>query len=748
MQVYIALPPDLLTLTGLLSPARAAQHVLRLAMDDDLSPVPCAAGSRACPVYLTPDVYAGLMDRGACVDEIGHFAAGLIEAWATDHRTTRRVRDPDPLDDLPADRLRPVQRQLAAQVLPSLHAGKIAFCEASTGIGKSWVIALCAESARRAGQRVQIAAPSLAVLTQLVDAFHRLDLVPPLPLLGRAQFIDPARLQEVIELPDLLPDVQREALRSWDGRPLQEGVLAPLVRMSGALAWLREDALTLAPDLPIELVRFQSDEEITAHQAQRELAREAPIICTTHAMIAADMRLRSLGHAILPDTGWLILDEAHLFEETVAQTFSDGVSVLSLRHQLKKIPLELAKAKRIAAAIDRILEITERWMADFASVDGRSFLFGTGSHPSDGNSTVEQVLREGAARLLPDMKRIARAQLPELDCNEAIRALEGVKRLSAPASLTLSPVRRFPTIHVGHRGVRKNLEALWDRVHAAMLVSATLYVETQEHGYSAGFLGGRLSIPPTRCTEIPPVVAPWLYTGAELHLPGAAGSTHLVPPTPDEFAGITLTGPEVDYYDALASIAMGATQDAKGGTLVLCTSYRAVSALKDRLSHALSDRLIVQTPGLTLNAMRSRFRTLYDNGARPVWIATGAAGTGLDLRDERVPPAEDQLLTDLIITRLPLLPPTTLVGQLRRSRMGMSASRLELVFMFRQWLGRAVRAEGQPVRRIWVCDGRLQDHQSLYLTGPCRRLLAKYPRTSPIPEFRPAHPGLVPESLS
>lgn len=729
MQAHITLPPDLLTLTGLLSPARAAQHALRQALDQELRPVPVAAGAKSHPVYVTPEVFAGLIEAGGSADDIGLIAAGVIEAWATQARTERMEPVADPLANLPHQSLRPQQRELLLHALPALRAGRVAFCEASTGVGKSWVIALAAEAARQAGHRTLIAAPTLAILAQLIDAFHRLGLHPPVPLLGRSQFIDPARLQLVLDqTPDLVPDDQRQALASWDGAPLEAGVLAPLARAAGALQWLRDDAIALAPDLPIELVQFADGDQIQSQAAQRELGQAAPVLVTTHAMVAADLRMRSLQRPLLPDFDWLVLDEAHLFEETVASVFSDGLSVFALRHRLAAISQEQAKSLRVAAAIDRVMEATAAWMQDFREADKRSFLFGTRTNAQGSDARVEFILRDGAVRLLPDIQKLIRAEVPGLDLAGVQRALQGIVKSSLPVSLTLSPVRRFPSVHVGHPGIKKRLADLWERCKAVMLVSATLYVDTQEHGRSAGFLGSRLAVPMGRMAEIPPVVASWLYSTASLHLPDEQSSLALIPPPKEEFADPGKSAEEGRFHDELTKVVRLATVDAAGGTLVLCTSYSTVAALKRRLDPDLHDRLLVQQTGETINALRLRFRAMFDAGLRPIWLATGAAGTGLDLRDERVHPEKDRLLTDLVITRLPLFPPSSLMSELRRERMGISALRLELAFTFRQWLGRAVRAEGQPDRRIWVCDGRLSDKQHQYLTGPCRRILLPYER--------------------
>ena len=118
-------------------------------------------------------------------------------------------------------------------------------------------------------------------------------------------------------------------------------------------------------------------------------------------------------------------------------------------------------------------------------------------------------------------------------------------------------------------------------------------------------------------------------------------------------------------------------------------------------------------------------------GGRPVWVATGVAWTGLDLSDRARPASEDGLLTDLVITRLQIRRGEGVHEALRYERAGLSMMRLETVFRFRQGLGRLVRAEGLPDRRLWVCDGRLWSDEKPfpYLCGPSRRVLAHYPNT-------------------
>lgn len=738
MQVPVTIPHDLLALSGLLAPPRAALWALERALaSEGLTPATHPpAGGVTTRVYLTPGLMGTLVARGAPIDALGPFITGMIESWASIQRRPHKTPAASPLDGLPTDTLRPAQMQLLSATLPALLAGRLTFAEASTGVGKSWVIALAAEAAVRRGKRVLIAAPTLVVMAQLVAAFTALGLEPPTPMLGRGQFIDPARLKALLENANLLPAEQRDALAAWTGEPLESGSLAPLAAAAGALAWLRDDALALAPDLPIELVRYAQGDVIEAQAAQRGVLATAPVVITTHAMLAVDMRYRGFDRPLVPDTDWLILDEAHLFEDTVARTFSDGISVMSLRLQLRALRdthAELLRERRVLRAVDRVLEHAADWQRRFDVADASSFLFVNqpGKTMSAEARLVRLALADGASGMLGDMEKIASAGLPGLDLDEAMRALKAAVDGSNPVSLTLSPIRRYPTIHTGSRSVRKPLEALWARHEAAMLVSATLYVETQEHGRSAGFLASRLAIPMARAFEAPPAIAPWVLTTPEVLIPPADQVAPLCPPSMDEDSDSRTSPAERAYYDALAEAVRKVISTAVGGTLVLCTSHQAVTALRSRLKDDAGQRLLASKRGESIGQCRLRFRRMHAEGIRPVWLATGPAWTGLDLKDT-VPAAEDTLLTDVVVTRLPLMPPSSLVAIGRRERAGIGDARMELVFMFRQGIGRLVRAEGLPHRRLWICDGRLfvTDARAAHLTQPCRRVLAQYPRTT------------------
>ena len=97
-----------------------------------------------------------------------------------------------------------------------------------------------------------------------------------------------------------------------------------------------------------------------------------------------------------------------------------------------------------------------------------------------------------------------------------------------------------------------------------------------------------------------------------------------------------------------------AAKTAVGRTLVLSPAYRDIRSMATRLNLALEGRLIVLKPDVPFSAQRQSFEEMSRAGKRPVLFTTGAAWTGLNLRDEDTTPAKDQLLTDLMFIRTPV----------------------------------------------------------------------------------------------
>lgn len=149
------------------------------------------------------------------------------------------------------------------------------------------------------------------------------------------------------------------------------------------------------------------------------------------------------------------------------------------------------------------------------------------------------------------------------------------------------------------------------------------------------------------------------------------------------------------------------TTNAKGGTLILCTSYLNAQQIADGLADELGARLILQSAKAGASVCAAQYRAIYWGGAKPVWIGVGAAWTGINLRDDRVEPADDNIVSDLVIPRLPMRLNRSLSHQRRVAMVGGSIDLQEANWHFRQGLGRLVRNEGAGSKNLWVLDCRL-----------------------------------------
>jgi CRISPR type IV-associated DEAD/DEAH-box helicase Csf4 len=145
-------------------------------------------------------------------------------------------------------------------------------------------------------------------------------------------------------------------------------------------------------------------------------------------------------------------------------------------------------------------------------------------------------------------------------------------------------------------------------------------------------------------------------------------------------------------------------------------------------AHVPEDRVIAQQPNVKLSATLDAFRAAHAKGLRPVMLGLGGAWTGIDLTDPSVPPERDNLLTDLVIVRMPVGLNRTNSALARIERSGTASISNEALLTFKQGLGRLIRRTGVTDRRIWILDGRIFGswNRMPQLTGAARRLLREY----------------------
>ncbi len=289
-----------------------------------------------------------------------------------------------------------------------------------------------------------------------------------------------------------------------------------------------------------------------------------------------------------------------------------------------------------------------------------------------------------------------------------------------------SPVVRTPRLTIGPSQLIRPFEELWRSCRAAGLLSGTLYLPNADGRLSSGFLRMKLLVPRERALEIDPVHPAWNFSAPTLYLPSAQVADNLTyPGTAEDDSGTTDV---IRWHETIAKHLLEITTTAAGGTLVLCCSYLDIRAFAVLLADSLGERLLSSKGGSSMRILSEEFLRLGRKMARPVWLATGSAWTGLDLADRNASdPTRDVLLTDLVITRIPFGTNKTAVHLARIKRLGFDVEAMEAALRLKQGLGRLIRREGVTNRRIWMMDGRSIGRRSGYFKrvfGP----LVSYPK--------------------
>lgn len=598
-----------------------------------------------------------------------------------------------------------------------LQDGKIAFAEASTGTGKGRMVAALALNAVAKNKQVLIAAP-LNVTRQLIDDLHLLDpLLIPALMIGRANFVDPVKVQAWLDGQD--PDSE-PAMRDWmkkGGMPLSTGTAQLSSRVGVPLRWLAEDAsLVASEEAPVMswLLDDQADESNPAQEvyltAQSYANSSAKVIVCSHMMLAVDARFRDMkGGTILPDFDILLVDEAHLLEQAFSAVNSQSLSILSTEAQIRGTALPSAKKKDLLSAISNLGSAIRREIM----VSERK-----GSSDSIITTKIDDIpqVKMACEEIAGVLDAIAKAK-KQVD-DESLKSLRylnsTISDVLADRStihLSWSPVLHLPSLSVGKANLEGVFERFWQRISGAALVSATLYLPDARGELSAGHLRWVLNVPKARAAYHPPVAPSWVTKSVDYisRLEGVA---------PDDSDA---------WLAQVASEVVEAASTAKGGLLVLLTSFKTAAALTQLLEGQLNGRLITQSTALSAASCAGRFKEMHHSGIKPVWLGLGtSAWTGVNLSDQGVSADMDMMLTDVMIPRLPFGCNHTLTHDRRRRQLGMMCEVHETMRLFRQGVGRLVRREGLEHRRLWVTDARLNPKAGKQFLGGFRAFLGRY----------------------
>lgn len=687
--------------------------------------------------------------------------------------------------------LRPQQEKVALEAAPHLRSAKCILAEVGTGVGKSILIAHLADyvlqlrdsghefeqkeldesqwlatlpalnsPTNRALQRfdqrfgdsalaapkacVLVCAPTVKDVVHLVseyryartthgldpDGKHRAGVV-----LGRGQFVARQSVLDVLEAQRALGQ-HDEAVERWVRSGMPSGIAdatRTLKEMYPTICGLADDLAEVSSDFPLSDVLLDDDSseaDQSTYTWLRKQAHECDVLFATHSMLAIDnLNLRRTNTTLLPRPLALLVDEAHALEPVQAQVASRGVSLIRLAHALRTGDWAAVRCKgaaeeafsaaidctralrtikddinRIAANYDR--ELSAQWAASLPTVARLQ-------------ARLDEICKKMKSKP-PELKRQADLVVA---ANFVLRGLLQGQH----GSLSFSPIYRHPSLTTGPSTVSDVLAVRWATTPTSMFLSGTLLF-AGDGGPSAAPVIRELSLPPEHTVVTAAVHPSWLKSTPTVHLPSAEVASFYVPPEGKHYTQERM----LQWAQNVARMVLHVSEGAAGGTLVLMTGYDRLNAVATALSEQLGERLVLQQrKGTTLPKARQVFRDLHAAGKRPVWLATGGAGTGLDLSDKRYGQPEvhlDLLLTDLVIPAVPFGSNRT-QSHAARVAYNFGAEIASTSRLFRQWLGRLIRREGLLHRHIWVLDGRLLQPASTHsFMTPFKNILMGYER--------------------
>lgn len=628
-----------------------------------------------------------------------------------------------------------LQKESLRQAAPSLMRGEISFNEVGTGVGKSRIINTLAYAVSLSVHETSvIAVPTLSVLSHLLAESELiempLDYVKPNRafLLGKSSFVDINKL-----MPLLLDD---EIKQAHNVDPIKDWIKAGakhagskstkiMHELMPSLAYLVEDLQYIAPDFPVSLVVFdelaESDDDnclvTPIYKAMREKAKQADIIYCTHAMLS----INYIGKAtILPQFGYLFVDEAHVLEDAAANLNSSTLNARVLKDEIKYAYKAHIKTAEVKAALSSLDELNKALLSSNSKTD-RDVIDLTDPANQLAFAEIKTIMlkTKSALSALSSLDE----SLFKTHIANPIVALKGIteKANNYAVKLNFSPIRRYPSISSGPRSVSWLLNKMWDSVQGAALFSGTLSIQ-RLHKVSSNYIRHVLSVPSARSFTCKQIHQQWIYD-AKLHEVGKGVNALMPRNTEDDDVSV--------WYEAVAKEVITVANGAKGGTLVLLTSYEAINEIAkviESLDKGIYQRLVKQTKqSNAVKAAKAAFESMTNQGHRPIWLAAGnAAWTGLDISNRSVSAEQDFWLTDLVIPRVPF---GTNKTSTHASRMEWfkNAETERATLEFRQGLGRLMRRAGLTDRHIWILDARIwSDAYHGWMSGVRNSLKAYY----------------------
>ncbi|SFF33097.1 CRISPR type AFERR-associated DEAD/DEAH-box helicase Csf4 [Paracidovorax wautersii] len=671
-----------------------------------------------------------------------------------------------------AQSLWPDQAQLHDEFMSSARHGAVVAVEAGTGTGKSRIIGTCAlsllqlrkrghkfptqtngssnlpafikdrvaawhdtearlqEPRKKHSRPIVIAAPTIATMMHLVREFLRLgdNKATHSLLIGRQQFVSASAVAE------LLSEHPCPPVQEWldKGMPPGQSTATRGIPASG----LMEDLRAVCGDLDFPT----KDAHLSAHHAEDEdcaeyrrlqtAAETSDIIFTTHAMLAMRTIALSRGNTPpIPQPYALLIDEAHALEEGFASVNGASLAMSRLGATLKR---EAWPGMGLKGKVDACRDSwTQAYMAMQALPDEVNLPLAPGNDRTTRSWALVrarlQTLRDQLADLGTSAMKSAKAsQNAHLSFIMSSKHAIDLVLDDYTGRIEFSPTRRYPLIQMGVKSVSASLLYTWESTEVAGLFSGTLFAPSASLDSAANALAMELAVPRQRLQTTSRIHPSWLYTSPTLHLPKPGHA-----PTPPKGESFNEDGIK-EWAEQIATHLKSIGDTAAGGTLALCTGYERAQIIANALRAQLNDpsRLIEQRTGTGVDGMARVFRQKSQEGLKPIAIATGGAWTGLDLSNGDVPPREDFLLTDVVITALPFNTQRSYLHAEKVQRIGMQVEINYTLRKFIQGIGRLVRRPGLQQRRLWILDSRLESVRTATYSSKFLAALSRYIKKS------------------
>lgn len=483
------------------------------------------------------------------------------------------------------------------------------------------------------------------------------------------------------------------------------------------------------PDTALEYKKIQSEWQLLTADKKytKELIDEGNELFNTFFLEIADtFEIET----VLPEYNYLLIDESHLFEQNVNNSLSKSFamhSMTTLMHNFgyssdaSRFKREfLNEFARIGETSDKAMHWLDESNAKLLS-NMYSFLSNFKKKLMKSKAKNELILRE-VEYATNTIRLIIKTSNHEKYCGY----------------VRFSPIYSYPSIYAGSGSIKRELDFLWRRKHVA-LVSATLYIPTASKEADSQYLSDILALPKGKVEYMAPIRPKWITEPVTL-LKSDSLIKSLIPAAPGEFKDAeALKSAKVEWTKSVGQYVQKVYETAEGGTMVLCTSYESAGSLYDELKPILGDDLILSSSTEKIEVTTKAFIALSKREKKPVWLAVGQSWTGVDLSGRNLlelgqeyDPHKDNLLTDLVIPRLPFGLNQS-VSHARRAKYYFLNEANETIILLMQGFGRLVRAKGLPNnRRIHFLDQRVHLDKFQFIKTQIAFLFNRYKNKSAV----------------